>query len=75
MSTITIRLNKEEEKLFTEYAKMHNMPLSTLLKKALEEKMEDELDLKAIVAYEKKVAENEAEYFTHEEACNLLESE
>ncbi len=32
MSTITVRFNKEEEKLFNEYAKLYGIPLSTLLK-------------------------------------------
>ena len=52
MNTITVRLNLEEEVLFTEYAKMHNMPLSTILKKSLEEKIENEYDFQTIKDYE-----------------------
>ena len=49
MSTITIRLNQDEKRLFEEYAKLQDQPLSTLLKKALAEKIEDEFDLDVII--------------------------
>lgn len=45
MSIINIKLNKEEELIFNKYAKLHDISLSTLFKKALEEKIEDEVDL------------------------------
>lgn len=64
MDTITIRLNKEEAQTFEEYAALNNMPLSTLFKKTLEEKMEDEFDMHAIAAYEN---EDSHETYTHEE--------
>ena len=63
MSTITIRFNNDEEKIFTEYAKLHGIPLSTLFKKALEEKIEDEIDLKSILDYEgRRQKENDIEH-------------
>ena len=73
MNTITVRLNLEEEVLFTEYAKMHNMPLSTILKKSLEEKIENEYDFQTIKDYEKKVEEGTVKYFTHEEMLAILD--
>lgn len=54
MSIITVRLNEEEEKAFKSYAEMHDMRLSTLLKDSLIEKMEDEIDYRAIEEYEQK---------------------
>ena len=42
MSTITVRLNSDEAKLYKEYAEFKNIPLSTLMKEALEEKIENE---------------------------------
>jgi len=69
MKTITVRLNNEESKSFNEYAKLNNIPLSTLLKKALEEKMEDELDLQSVYDYENSEAE---ETYTHEEIKEML---
>lgn len=64
MDLVTVRLNEEESKVFKEYARLAGIPLSTLFKQTLEEKMEDELDLKAIQEYEKDGA---AETLTHEE--------
>lgn len=48
MTTISVRLSDKEEKLFTEYAKRHDLPLSTLLKKALKNQIEEEIDLELI---------------------------
>jgi len=45
------------------------MPLSTLFKKTLEEKMETELDMQAIKEYEN---ENSPETYTHEDLKKLL---
>ena len=55
MGTITVRLNEDEEKVFNEYAKLYDMPLSTLFKKTLEEKIEDNIDMKIIEEYEEEV--------------------
>ncbi|NLP47491.1 MAG: toxin-antitoxin system protein [Clostridiales bacterium] len=74
MSTITVRLNSEEKKLYTEYAKFKNIPLSTLLKKAIEEKIENELDLESISAYEERKARNEIELLSLGEIKKRLES-
>ncbi|CAM3358418.1 type II toxin-antitoxin system RelB family antitoxin [Nosocomiicoccus ampullae] len=48
MSTVTVRLNKEKSKLFNDYAEIHDMPLSTILKEALKEKLEDEYDMELL---------------------------
>lgn len=47
MSVTTIRLNEQEEKMFQSYAELTGLPLSTLMKQALTEKIEDFLDLQA----------------------------
>ena len=70
MDTITIRLNKEEARMFQEYAALNDIPLSTLFKKTLEEKMEDEFDMDAIKAYENEYAQ---ETYTHEELKKTLD--
>ena len=44
MATITLRVNSDEEKFFKDYAKLTGEKLSSLLKKALLEKIEDEYD-------------------------------
>ncbi|MEB5953156.1 MULTISPECIES: type II toxin-antitoxin system RelB family antitoxin [Enterococcus] len=47
MSVTTIRLNEQEEAFFQSYADLTGQPLSTLMKQALTEKIEDYLDLQA----------------------------
>jgi hypothetical protein len=73
MSTITVRLNKEEAEIYKEYAKFKNISLSTLMKEALEEMIENEIDLKAILAYEERVAKNDVEYIEFDEIKERLE--
>lgn len=72
MSTVTVRLNPQEQKAFTEYAKLLGMPLSTLLKKTLEEKMEDEFDMKSILNYEDDLKSNSVETFDHNKVKEML---
>ncbi|WP_017549890.1 type II toxin-antitoxin system RelB family antitoxin [Salinicoccus carnicancri] len=45
MSTITVRMNKDEQEVFETYAKLRGVPLSTIMKQTLEEKIEDEFDV------------------------------
>lgn len=71
MNTVTVRLNEEETKAYEEFAKLNDMPLSTLLKKTLEEKMEDELDMQAIKEYENK-DKDFLETYTHEDLKEIL---
>ena len=72
MSTITVRLNSEEARIYKEYAEFKNIPLSTLMKEALEEKIENETDLKAILAYEERLKSNEVEYISFDEVKKRL---
>jgi predicted DNA-binding protein len=73
MSTITVRLNSEEARIYKEYAEFKNIPLSTLMKEALEEKIEDEIDLKAILSYEERLKNNDVEYISFDEVKKRLE--
>ncbi len=73
MSAITIRLNSDEAKAYKEYAKFKNVPLSTLMKKALEEKIEDEIDLRAILAYEERLKNNEVKHISFDDVKKRLE--
>ena len=73
MSTITVRLNSDEEKIYKKYAEFRNIPLSTLMKEALEEKIEDEIDLKSILAYEERLKNNEVEYVSFDDVKKRLE--
>lgn len=73
MSTVTVRLNDDEEKLYKEYAEFKNVPLSTLMKEALLEKIEDEIDLKSILEYEKRLNNDEVEFYTLDETREMLD--
>ncbi|MBF0818343.1 type II toxin-antitoxin system RelB family antitoxin [Streptococcus acidominimus] len=46
MSTVTVRLNQEEEIFFKSYAQLTGQSLSSLFKRALETTIQDEYDLK-----------------------------
>ena len=56
--TISLRLSEEDTKLIKDYAKVNNMSVSDLIRQAVIEKIEDEIDLaaynKAVEAYKKK---------------------
>jgi hypothetical protein len=73
MSTITVRLNSDEAKIYKEYAKFKNTPLSTLMKEAMQEKIENEIDLKAILAYEERLKNKEVEYISFDEIRERVE--
>ena len=73
MSTITVRLNRDEEKIYKEYAKFKDIPLSTLMKEALREKIEDEIDLQSISEYEERLKNNEVVFYTLDEAEKILD--
>ena len=64
MSTISVRLNEKDDALIRKYAQMHNMDLSSFIRQAVIEKIEDEYDL----AHFNKVweQEKEKERFSHE---------
>ncbi|WP_041668034.1 type II toxin-antitoxin system RelB family antitoxin [Acetobacterium woodii] len=46
MSTISIRLSDKEDLLVRNYAKMHRLSVSDLVRASVIEKIEDEIDLK-----------------------------
>ncbi|HQB32970.1 MAG TPA: DUF6290 family protein [Erysipelotrichaceae bacterium] len=43
---ISLRVSKEKEKLFRDYAKFHGITVSELIRTAVIEKIENEIDLK-----------------------------
>ncbi len=43
---ISLRVTKEEEKLFRDYAKFHGITVSELIRTAVIEKIENEIDIK-----------------------------
>ena len=51
-STVTIRLNEEEKRIFSEYSKIYKGGLSTMIKQLALEKLQDEYDLAAAERFE-----------------------
>lgn len=73
MTTITVKLDKNEANFYEEYAKFKNIPLTTLMKDALREKIEEEIDMEAILEYEERLKNNEVEYISFDEMMKRLE--
>ena len=71
MAIVTVRLNKEEEKAFKDYANKHDVKLSTLLKNSLIEKMESEIDYKVINDYEQ--ATEKGKRYSQEEVEKMFD--
>lgn len=53
MTLINIRFNKEQIKVIDELQKVYNMPVSTMLKQIIFEKIEDDYDIQVVKNYEK----------------------
>lgn len=45
MSTVSLRLNDKDDTLIRKFAELHNMDLSSFIRQAVLEKIEDEYDL------------------------------
>lgn len=60
--TISLRLNDTDTELIKSYAEMNGLTVSELIRKAVFERIEDELDLKA---YEKAMEEYKANPTTY----------
>ena len=72
MGVSSVRMSKEEEELIRAYCELHGLSISTALKQALLEKIEDEYEIKwaeeALEEYKK-----DPETFTLEEVEKMLD--
>lgn len=50
--SMSVRLSPEDKALFQNYAKMHGLSMSELVRRAVLERIEDDYDLKILEAYE-----------------------
>ncbi|MCG1010915.1 hypothetical protein J4760_12875 [Salinicoccus sp. ID82-1] len=73
MGTIEVRLNDREQKVFEDYAERHGIPLSSMMKQALEERIEDELDLESVKSYEADVQNNNVTVYDYDETKQMLD--
>ena len=72
MSTITVRMNKNEQEVFETYAKLRGVPLSTIMKQTLEEKIEDEFDVQVLKSYESDVQNDDVTLYDHDDVKRML---
>ena len=56
-STVTIRLNDEEKRIFMEYSKMYKGGLSTMIKQLALEKLQEEYDLQLAAEFERRLTD------------------
>ena len=70
--TISLRLSEQDAALFKKYAEIKNITVSELVRQAVMERIEDELDLQA---FEKALAEHKENPITysHDEVRQMLE--
>jgi len=47
MPTISVRMSERDDKLIKEYAQMHNVSVSDLIRNAVIEKIEEEIDIES----------------------------
>ena len=58
MAVVSVRTNKEETKLFRSYSSLHGISLSEAQKRALLERIEDELDAAEMAEEKEKLNKN-----------------
>ena len=71
---VSVRLSQEEDSIIRNYARLNKISVSELFRRAVLEKIEDEIDLKA---YEKAMEEYKKNpvTYTHEEVAKMLDIE
>jgi hypothetical protein len=73
MTTLTVRLNQEEEKIFNSVANLYGGKLSTAIKQLALEKIEDEYDMQLIKDFEEREERNEVNLISLDELKKELE--
>lgn len=68
MPTISVRITERDNKLIKEYAEMHNISVSDLIRNAVIEKIEDEIDIEI---FDNALREMKASYSLNEVKKNL----
>ena len=73
MTTLTVRLNQEEEKIFNSVANLYGGKLSPAIKQLALEKIEDEYDMQLIKDFEEREERNEVNLISLDELKKELE--
>ncbi len=72
MTTISLRVSDEQGELFKNYAQLHGISVSELVKQSVLEKIEDELDLTLYNEAMEEYKKNPVTY-SHEEVRRMFE--
>ena len=67
MTTVTLRLNKEEQYIFEEVVDLYGGKLSTAIKQLALDKIQEEYDLQLIRDFEEREKNNEVEFITFDD--------
>lgn len=70
---ISLRLNEDEHEILDQAAKLYGCGISSVIKKLVFEKLEDDFDLRVISEYEKKKSDGTLELFNHDDVWEKLE--
>lgn len=71
MSVISVRVTDEEREVLEKAAKLYKGGLSSMIKRLVFEKLEDDYDLKIIEDYEKREKEGKLKIHSYEEMMKL----
>lgn len=73
VGTVTVRLNAKEQEVFEAYAERHGVPLSTMMKQALEERIKNEFDIAVLKSYESDVQNDGVTTYDYDEMKKMLD--
>lgn len=71
-AVISVRVNDMEKEMLNKASAIHGCAISSLMKKLVFEKLEDEYDLQVINEYEKKKADGTLELFDFDDVVKEL---
>lgn len=71
-SVISVRVNEAERNMLNKASAVYGCGISSLMKKLVFEKLEDEYDLKVIAEYEQEKADGTLELFDFDEVVKEL---
>lgn len=71
--TISIRLNEEERAILDEIAEIYDCGISSMIKKIVFEKLEDDFDMQLISEYADKKSKGELELYDHDQVWSKLD--
>ena len=69
MAHVSLRVSDQEKAIMENYAQLHGISLSDVLRDVFFEKLEDEYDLKSIAEYE---ANPSTKLYSHDEVGRML---